>query len=92
MNARNLSSPEQLAEWYLEDPVDPEPEHTLAAIKHRQRLLSYWKIKPGDNILEIGCGQGDFTVVLADAVGPHGHVVAVDPGPLDYGNHAQCPS
>lgn len=29
--------------------------------------------------------QGDTTVVLADAVGEEGCVVAVDPGALDYG-------
>jgi len=87
MKAHALSSPEQLAEWFLDDPVQPDPEHTLAAMKHRQRLLTFWGIKPGDRVLEIGGGQGDFTVVLADAVGPEGHVVAVDPAPMDYGIH-----
>ena len=36
-------------------------------------------------MLEIGCGQGDTTVVLADAVGENGSVVALDPGSPDYG-------
>jgi Methyltransferase domain len=36
--------------------------------------------------LEIGCGQGDCTEVLAEAVGPTGHVDAIDPAPLDYGS------
>lgn len=31
------------------------------------------------------CGQGDCTIVLADAVGEGGHVDAVDPGSPDYG-------
>ncbi|KAK1761519.1 hypothetical protein QBC47DRAFT_409529 [Echria macrotheca] len=33
----------------------------------------------------IGCGQGDFTVPLADAVGPSGHVIAIDPADPEYG-------
>ena len=36
-------------------------------------------------MLEIGCGQGDTTVALADAVGEEGSVVALDPGRPDYG-------
>jgi len=36
-------------------------------------------------VLEIGCGQGDSTVVLADAVGETGHVDAYDPASPDYG-------
>lgn len=52
---------------------------------HRLQLLSFWDIKPGSRVLELGCGQGDCTVPLADAVGETGHVDAVDPGAADYG-------
>ncbi|KAF4624013.1 hypothetical protein G7Y89_g14161 [Cudoniella acicularis] len=64
-------------------------------IIHRLRLVSFWDIAPGSLILEIGCGQGDTTVVLADAVGEKGHVDAIDPGPADYGapyTLSQCQS
>jgi SAM-dependent methyltransferase len=44
-----------------------------------------WGIPPGARVLEIGCGQGDTTAVLADAVGPDGRVVAVDLAGPDYG-------
>ena len=53
---------------------------------HRLRLASIWDIRPSSRVLEIGCGQGDCTIVLADAVGPDGHVDAVDPGAGDYGS------
>lgn len=43
-------------------------------------------IKPGSRVLEIGCGQGNCTAVLAEAVGPAGHVDACDPAPPDYGS------
>ena len=52
---------------------------------HRLDLVSFWGITPGSRVLEIGCGQGDCTIVLADAVGESGHVNAVDPGAPDYG-------
>lgn len=41
-------------------------------------MLEHWNIPTGASVLEIGCGQGEFTVCLADAVGPTGRVVAVD--------------
>lgn len=42
-------------------------------------------ITPGSHVLELGCGQGTATTVLAEAVGSAGHVDAVDPGAPDYG-------
>ena len=36
-------------------------------------------------ILEVGCGQGDLTAVLAHACGPEGHIDAFDPAPPGYG-------
>jgi 2-polyprenyl-3-methyl-5-hydroxy-6-metoxy-1,4-benzoquinol methylase len=44
----------------------------------RRRLADIWDICPGSTVLEIGCGQGDMTLVLGAAVGPHGHVTAID--------------
>lgn len=54
-------------------------------IIHRTGVVSPWGINAGDKVLEIGCGQGDCTVVLANLVGPEGKVTAVDPASLDYG-------
>ncbi|PVH82316.1 S-adenosyl-L-methionine-dependent methyltransferase [Cadophora sp. DSE1049] len=58
----------------------------MSQIAHRQELVAYWGIEPGSRVLEIGCGQGDTTVALADAVGEEGSVVALDPGRPDYGS------
>ncbi|KAI0128256.1 S-adenosyl-L-methionine-dependent methyltransferase [Xylariales sp. AK1849] len=60
-------------------------EHVVAALEHRLQLIEHWGIQPGSRVLEVGCGQGDFTIALAQAVGPKGRVVAVDPAPLDWG-------
>jgi ubiquinone/menaquinone biosynthesis C-methylase UbiE len=41
-------------------------------------LLRYSGAKPGERVLEIGCGTGAFTVPLAEAVGTGGTVVGAD--------------
>lgn len=62
-----------------------------AQLEHRLQLISSWTIKPGARVLEIGCGQGECTVALADAVGATGHVDAIDPGSPDYGESEARP-
>jgi SAM-dependent methyltransferase len=41
-------------------------------------LLARLRLTGGESVLEIGCGTGAVTVPLANAVGEHGRVVAVD--------------
>ena len=53
--------------------------------EHRVNIVKSWNIPPGSHVLEIGPGQGDCTIVLAQAVGESGHVDAVDPAPLGSG-------
>src|SRR5690606_3148448 len=48
-------------------------------------LVEAFGLEPGMRILEIGCGQGDTTVVLADAAGNGGFVLAVDIADPAYG-------
>lgn len=52
---------------------------------YRVALAKRWQIQPGMKILELGCGQGDMTAVLAAAVGETGHVEAYDLAPATYG-------
>ena len=54
-------------------------------LQHRLDLVKAFGIKKGMRVLEIGCGQGDTTVAIADAVGEKGHVVAIDIASKDYG-------
>lgn len=76
-----------LAELFLQRPSsDGSNARNIAwQMDHRLALVAFWGIAPGSRVLEIGCGQGDCTIVLADAVGDEGHVDAVDPGVPDYG-------
>ena len=41
-------------------------------------LLTRLSLTGGESVLEIGCGTGALTLPLAEAVGEHGRVVAVD--------------
>ncbi|KAJ1337293.1 methyltransferase domain-containing protein [Microdochium nivale] len=95
--ALSLSDAPRLAAYHHHDPEHLHVE--LVQAEHRIRLVNAWNhaassaspspaaaiIAPGSRVLELGCGQGTATTVLAEAVGPTGHVDAVDPGSLDYG-------
>jgi SAM-dependent methyltransferase len=62
------------------------PVEQINQIRFRTRLVEHWNIPAGARVLEIGCGQGDMTAVLAEAVGPNGSVVAVDLADPGYGS------
>lgn len=73
-----------IARLSLHDPIHFKIQH--AQTLHRLVLLQHWDIPAGSKVLELGCGQGDCTTVLASAVSEQGSVVAVDPAALDYGS------
>jgi len=55
----------------------------LGADVSRRRRVSFDALAPaaGDNILDLGCGNGLLTAELARAVGATGHVTGLDPSP-----------
>ena len=61
------------------------PDIQLIQTGFRKQIVDAWGIQPGAKILEVGCGQGDMTAVLAHAVGAEGHVTACDTAAPDYG-------
>lgn len=46
-----------------------------------RRLLKEASIGPGQRMLDIGCGTGDVSAMLADVVGRAGRVVGIDVSP-----------
>ncbi|TIA14671.1 ankyrin [Aureobasidium pullulans] len=75
---------DSIARLSLHDPKHFGIQHSQTL--HRLEILKNWNISAGSRVLELGCGQGDCTTVLAHAVGEDGKVVAVDPASLDYGS------
>jgi 2-polyprenyl-3-methyl-5-hydroxy-6-metoxy-1,4-benzoquinol methylase len=78
------SMPNPATTLQLHDIANPSTEQPQNS--HRTNLINTWSIARNSKIIEIGCGQGDCTDVLARAVGPDGHIDAIDPAPLDYGS------
>ena len=78
-----MSTAEELAALMASSVHDPGAQ--LRQTRFRMALVRDWQIAPGARVLELGCGQGDTTAVLADAVGATGRVTAVDPADPGYG-------
>ncbi|KJK48556.1 hypothetical protein UK23_16900 [Lentzea aerocolonigenes] len=78
MNAHEIA--QLMAAWV------PDPDIQVAQTTYRAALAAEWRIPDGASVLEVGCGQGDMTAVLASLVGPNGRVVGVDVAPPSYGS------
>lgn len=48
---------------------------------HTERLFREAGIGPGQRVLDLGCGVGDVSLILARLVGPSGQVVGIDREP-----------
>jgi demethylmenaquinone methyltransferase/2-methoxy-6-polyprenyl-1,4-benzoquinol methylase len=47
-------------------------------IKWRKDTMKRMNVKPGSKALDVCCGTGDWTIALAEAVGPSGKVTGLD--------------
>ncbi|MEW6144544.1 MAG: class I SAM-dependent methyltransferase [Thermodesulfobacteriota bacterium] len=45
---------------------------------HSAAAYEYFRIKPGDKVLDIGCGYGETTIEMGRMVGPSGEVLGLD--------------
>src|SRR5260221_13861140 len=45
---------------------------------YKRQSFALLQIEPGDSVLDLGCGPGNDTLVLAEMAGTSGHVVGED--------------
>lgn len=62
---------------------DPQHRQTLLGAPRQARwnpagFLATLELQPGQAVLDLGCGPGFWTLPLAEIVGPHGTVWALD--------------
>ena len=50
-------------------------------MEFKQKSYAYMRIRPGDSVLDVGCGPGSDTIHLAQHVGPTGEVIGLDYDP-----------
>jgi len=58
--------------------ADRQPVQDILLQPIADLLIDRARIKPGERILDVGCGSGSTTFAFAKAVGPSGHVTGVD--------------
>ena len=54
-----------------------ERHHQSKALE-RKKMIEDLHVEPGSSIVDAGCGPGLWTPLLAQAVGPQGHILGID--------------
>jgi demethylmenaquinone methyltransferase/2-methoxy-6-polyprenyl-1,4-benzoquinol methylase/phosphoethanolamine N-methyltransferase len=49
--------------------------------RFRQRIIEAAGLRPGDRVLDVGCGTGTLAIAAAEVVGSEGRVEGIDPSP-----------
>ena len=70
---------------YEETWLDGIPDHSVASFAGTGNPFSLGALRPGERVVDVGCGAGIDSLIAARMVGPAGGVVGVDmtPGMLD---------
>src|SRR5258708_36650071 len=52
--------------------------HHRSKLAEREQMIQDLHLERGSRILDAGCGPGLWTPLLAQAIGPRGHILGVD--------------
>jgi SAM-dependent methyltransferase len=63
---------------YPEDVVDRLPDGVVESFAGTGNPFSMGDLRPGETVLDVGCGAGFDTLIAAGQVGPEGRVISVD--------------
>jgi arsenite methyltransferase len=68
------------ARWVLKmrDDADPDERRRAEFEQLRERVLDNADVRPGDVLLDVGCGDGWIAFAALDRIGPGGRVVFAD--------------
>ncbi|MCI0723722.1 MAG: protein-L-isoaspartate O-methyltransferase [Acidobacteria bacterium] len=82
LNKRERRELTPLFARYLVHLIRPFPDFDWSRIKPlRQKAVQLLQLKPGDRVLDAGCGPGGSFPYLVEAVGPSGEVVGLEISP-----------
>lgn len=74
----NVGKPLAMMLGYSEDEIDSVPPEIAETFAGTGNPFSLERLRPGEQVLDLGCGAGFDTLLAARQVAPHGRVVAVD--------------
>jgi SAM-dependent methyltransferase len=74
---------------YPADRVDSLPDPVVESFAGVGNPFSWGDLRPGETVVDLGCGAGFDTVLAAQMVGPEGRVIGVDmtPAMLNKARH-----